>query len=807
MPAWNVRLLTASYSRGNDVVIELYGRTDRGKSITVRYEGFKPYFYLVEPNTGAISELKSDDIVLGVEDVELFYDGVGRRCSKITIRYPWMVPDYRKRYSHHSRAVLAADIPFAHRFIYDFDLGGCFTVEGDVVDTEIYTTDIVVNARRFSKVDPFKPGLKILSFDIENSIQHKTIYTICGAISEPGKKKLKYFSLYGDERSILKDFIQIVRDEDPDVLTGYNIDGYDIPVILERCEHHKIEGLDIGRNGAAPRSVGGRFWRLTGRIVADAWWNAKMELRPKQETLNAVAKLVLGQEKDDVNPAQIDAEWAENPARVIKYCKKDAELALRILKKIEVLEKNMDIATVSKLPLDDVLNGRTSNLIDSILIREADARGIGVPLTHHTGKTKQIEGGYVHTINPGVYDWVCVLDFKSMYPSLMIAKNICFTTLSKDGTIVSPVEGIRYLDKNVREGLLPGVLEKLMKERDDIKARIRASDNEDEKHYLDGLQYAIKILMNSFYGVFASSFYRFTNPKIGESITAFARENTKGIIGQLDSEGLTVVYGDTDSVFFQSPKKDMDGTVKFGKEIAKRYTKEGATLEFEAIYNPLFSHGAKKRYVGKKVWPDEDTVIRGYETRRSDSFEIQTDALSAVFDKILEHEIDEAVKLARDIVADIARGNADVDKLVISRTCKDFRTYKDPDGQTTVQVAKKLMEMGYDFVPGMKVSWVVTDATKSPLEAQPYISGARFEYEPDYDYYARRVAMTLSRVTDVFGWDMNNLMTGSQQKTLFSDTFQDDFGDLEEDDKIIKKRKEPVKVKKTDKKLSLDDFL
>ena len=172
-----------------------------------------------------------------------------------------------------------------------------------------------------------------------------------------------------------------------------------------------------------------------------------------------------------------------------------------------------------------------------------------------------------------------------------------------------------------------------------------------------------------------------------------------------------------------------------------------------------------------------------------------------VFEIILNGETDLAVRTARDIITDISKGEAPVEKLVISRSCKDFRSYKDPDSQTTVQTAKKLMEMGYDFVPGMKVSWVVTNAQRSPLEAEPFISGKKFEKEPDYDYYARRVAMTLARVTDVFGWDMNNLMTGTQQKTLFGDGF-----DLDDDDETIKKKEKP-EVKKTEKKLTLEDFL
>ena len=795
MASWNVRLLTASYSREDEVVVELFGRTDKDQSITVRYRGFKPYFYLVTPPSGIVAELKASDNVISVEDAELLHDGQQRRCKKVTIKYPWLVPDYRKAYGSQCR-VLAADIPFHHRFMYDLDLGGCVKVTGTKQEKGKYTTDLVVDATGFKNIDPFKPALKILSFDLENSIKTNEILTICCAISD-GRGDTVFESLVGEERAMIRDFVGLIRKHDPDVITGYNIDGYDIPLILERAQHHRITDLGMGRDGTELREVSERFWRAHGRIVADAWWNAKKELHPKQENLNAVAKLVLGEQKDDVNPTMIDQEWAADRDKVVRYCVKDADLALKILQSIAVLEKNMDLATVSKLPLDDVLNGRTSTLIDSVLIREADRNGIAVPLTGHHEKEGQIEGGYVHTIDPGLYDWVGVLDFKSMYPSLIIAKNICFTTLSKDGTIISPEPGVRYLDKKTRVGLLPRVLERLMKDRDETKAKMKAAKSPEEKRYYNGLQEAIKVLMNAVYGVFASSFYRFTNPKIGASITAFARENTKNIISQLESEGVRVIYGDTDSVFFQSPGTTLEEALELGKTIAKRYSKEGATLEFEKVINPLFSHGAKKRYVGNVLWPEEYMIVRGYETRRTDAFDVQSDSLMKVFERILDHDTEGAISLARETVTSIAKGNVETGGLVISRSCKTFNSYKDPDNQSTVQTAKKLMDMGYEFVPGMKVSWIVTNGRKTPIEVEPYVSGRKFEKTPDYEYYARRVAMTLARVTDTFGWDTQELLTGTQQKSLFS---------FDAKDAPKARKKEEPKVKKTDKELTLDDF-
>ena len=159
----------------------------------------------------------------------------------------------------------------------------------------------------------------------------------------------------------------------------------------------------------------------------------------------------------------------------------------------------------------------------------------------------------------------------------------------------------------------------------------------------DSMQYAVKILMNTFYGVFASGFYRFTHRDLGSSITAWARFNIKDIISQLEQEGNHVVYSDTDSIFVRSPvpegspstikeediiaakkgdkeaQKQVDlwnkakqSMLDFGLEVAERYSKDSAVLEYEKGLSVFFSHGAKKRYVGQVVWPNEEIFRKWY---------------------------------------------------------------------------------------------------------------------------------------------------------------------------------------------------
>jgi len=800
--SWDVRMLTSSYRRDGpqeEPVIEIFGRTKDGPSITIEYWGFLPYFYCIEPTQALRSYLERDPEVVRIEDVELEVAGVRHRCGKVVMHHPWKTPEYRERCRKYNCDVLAADIPFAHRFIFDFDLPSCFRVHGTAIQGR-YTTDLIVKAERFEPIEPFSPKLKVLSFDIENTIQDPKI--LCLGMAWREGEALKTDCLSGSERDIIRGFIDMVSKFDPDVITGYNIDGYDLPVLEARARVNGIMGLPLSRDGQTISNFSERFWRAHGRIIADAWWSTKLELHPKQETLDAVARWLLGEGKHDVDRRNMDQEWAKDKDRVMEYCKKDAELALRILEKVARLAKSMDIAVVSKLPVDDVFNGRTSQLIDSILIRAADRGRFGVPMTRTGRGEAPIEGGYVHSLDPGLYEWVAVLDFTSMYPSIIIENNICFTTLNENGTVVSPT-GVRFLDKSVRVGLLPTILGNLMRERRDVKAKLRTETDPDKHGYYDRLQFAIKILMNAFYGVLASSFYRFTNPQIGASITAFARENIKRIIDQLESEGIRVIYADTDSVFFESPEKNLEGTQTIGRQVAERFSHGSVNMEFERVLETFFSHGKKKRYAAKVAWPVAgELIVRGYEIRRTDAFNLQSEAQKRVFAMILDKDTEGAVKFARDLVQTIKTGQIPEDflpdegdplePLVISRTVREETRYANPDSMANVQAMNKLKQVGEEVMPGMKVSWIVVDAKRSPMQVEPYVSGRPFTAGPDWDYYARRVSQTLAYVTEIYGWDEKALYLGTQQATLFHDNFQ-----------AKPKRAEPAK---TDKKLTLEDF-
>ena len=246
----------------------------------------------------------------------------------------------------------------------------------------------------------------------------------------------------------------------------------------------------------------------------------------------------------------------------------------------------------------------------------------------------------------------------------------------------------------------------------------------------------------------------------------------------MDEEGNAVVYSDTDSVFVSAPEEGKEALVSFGQELASRFTKEGAELEFEKGLSVFFSHGAKKRYVGRVVWPEEELLIRGYEVRRTDSFDLLNNTMMGTFERILDGDEDGAYKHVLGLIRSVKAGEVDVADLIISRSCKgkvlkdgtvDFSAvYANPDGLPYVQAARKRIARGLQFTPGMKVSYIVTDAQKRPLTVEPWLVAETGDAPPvpDWLFYAERLARAMGRITEVYGWSDKDLLAGSRQQTF-----------------------------------------
>ena len=853
--------------------IELWCRSKSGHSVLLLVHGLNPYLEISDPKTN------SDSIspVLSLESVSedwrvigsplpignKLYEGKEKPHWRVFVKDTTIVRKLRSELSAQGWNVTSSDILLVHRLLMDCDLGPHISFSGEVLwanerapkeisrieDADLaserikelggaglYPVDLIMscNVSDLNRVEPFPTPFVTFSYDLETSVKHNTILCAAAVIDRSGERTIHEFT--GSEREIMEGLTRLVRDEDPDFITGYNIDNFDLPRTQERSEENSnsfseqssmfgwgrvpLTNKEIGMKKPGrrlfPQRQQNRVWRISGRIPLDAWWQARQTLSPQRESLRYVSNLLWPEQDDkqklDVDASQMDIEWANRPEEVMEYCVRDTILPLDILERLKSIPRKEALASVSSTTVETASAGTTSQWIDSLVVRLADRNRVAIPMTNRTtGRREQIAGGYVHEVEPGEKNWVAVLDFKSMYPSIMISNNICSTTLIRDSTtdsshFCSPITNTRYLSKDERIGLVPLLLQDLMNSRDKYKkAYSQALENgdEDEAFLNDQLQYAVKILMNSFYGVFASSFYRFTHEKLGASITEWARYNITEIINNLENDGYDVVYSDTDSIFVctmsedNTPAKKPDSgsellawqsakeeTIKLGEELANQFTKEGAELEFETALSAFFSHGAKKRYVGRVIWPREELLIRGYEVRRTDSFSILSSTMTEMFELILEGDEEGAIDLAKSVISEVQQGKIPASDLIVSRSCKGTwdkkygkwvfdKIYANPDSLPYVRAAKERISRGLQFTPGMKVGYIITNSSTSPMEVKAWlvdeIGGE--PPKPDPQYYVNRLAKSLGRITSALNFDESKLKdyakNPSTQKSLF----------------------------------------
>ena len=879
----------SSQASGSDgqpqTIIELFGRGENGESVCLLVHGLRPSFEVApigawEPGDGVptfiedrLAQIRAMEHVVNVSGPVVKWTQLGERpVWNIEVEQPFHVPALRKTLKTRSWQIFSGDIPFVNRFFLDGDVGMHVAFSGRVVDrrddegpvvkAEVidaggggrYGVDVTVrcDAADVAATEPFQVPYTVFSFDLETSIEHETVLCAAACVEHLGSGERQTFEFRGTESDILEGLTSAVHATDPDIITGYNIDNFDLPRLADRTavlqrgrgwegtnalfgwgRAPRMESeLKRNRDALVPKRQSNRAWNLSGRVVMDAWWQARQALRPRRETLSFVATLLFPDDEEkhkmDVDASNMDEEWATRPDEVMAYCVRDAELPLDILASIQAVRRKEAVAAVAKVPFETAANGSTSQLIDSLVIRLADSQHVAVPLTGSAeAKEGQITGGYVHDVEAGLHPWIAVLDFKSMYPSIMIGHNICYTTRIDPAQPSPPGEGrfhtspidSKFRLAEDRKGMVPLLLEDLMQQRDEHKAAIKAAQSVQDvsaEAFHDAMQYAVKILMNSFYGVFASGFYRFTHRDLGSSITAWARQNIKGIISAVEDEGHGVVYSDTDSIFVRSPvsgnaprlvseeeiARANDGDeeaaatleayeaakqsmVDFGQALASKYSRDSAVLEFEKGLSVFFSHGAKKRYIGQVVWPSNEMLVRGYETQRTDSFNYLTTTMKEIFRYALADRGDDLVAYAKKRVESLRNGEVPSSEVVLAKSCKgrvvrtpvkttadvDFtRDYAKPDSMAQVRVAKQRIERGLGFTTGMKVSYVVTDANKRPMSVVPWLDNEEEQAKVTYDgrFYAERLAAAVGRITEAFGWEAKDLMAGNKQTSLFS---------------------------------------
>lgn len=821
----------------NKPVIRIFGKTEDNRTITVFYEDFFPYFY-AEPKA-SIEEIEKflkehhKDIFLKIYTEKKFrpigYSSKPTEMVKIVLREPARVPEVREslKKSGLVKKTYEADIPFKYRFMADFDLGGMkwFWVIGEGINhTEIVNTDLKIHAKDFKETeDVHGVEYKYLSFDIEvvssdgklPTPEKDPVAIISIAFNPPYKgketlvlvrKKLPNkndIMSFESEKEMLEAFLDIIRDYDPDFITGFNINGFDIPYIVTRLKKNGIPrtfGRCKDKNAISKKISENRYRNyIPGRVIVDVYDIVKDNaqkgmLKLKRYGLNDVAYHFLGEHKVDISHSEIPKYWngtLDMNLKLVEYARKDAVLALKILLKAELLDKYIAVSKVCGLLLQDVLDGGESQRIEMLLLREFNRRNFVIPNKPDNEEVKrrieerkkrELTGAVVLDPEVGLHQTsVVYMDFKSLYPSIMITYNICPTTYVLDekppeNKLNKSPFGSYFVKKDVREGIIPNIVRKLIEERDKVKKKMKKEKDKTKKKILYNKQLALKLVANAFYGYTGYIRAKLYVLDVANSITSYGRYWITTIRNLIHSKTpYKVVYGDTDSVMVKLPVKDIKKAFEIGKELenlVNSITEGAIRIKIEGVFKSILFL-TKKRYAGY-MFEDPDgegeIVSKGIETVRRDWCELVGETLQRVLEIILiEGNTKKAFEYVKGIIDKLNRNEIDIDKLVITKSIsKPLNEYKGV--QPHVQLVKKLQKRNPLNAPGVgdRIGFVIVKGVQKiadRAEDPEYVKKNKIPIDSKY-YIENQLMPPLERIFSAIGITKSEFISGAKQMSI-----------------------------------------
>lgn len=621
--------------------------------------------------------------------------------------------------------------------------------------------------------------LRVLSFDIECSgrkgifpeADQDSVIQIANVVLKTGE--LKPFvrnvftvntcaSIIGSqifehetEEEMLMHWRDFIVDVDPDIIIGYNIANFDLPYLIDRA---KALGLsDFPFFGRLPsvkqevkdtvfssRAYGTRenkVVNIDGRMQLDLLQFIQREYKLRSYTLNSVSAHFLGEQKEDVQHSIItDLQNGnrETRRRLAVYCLKDAYLPLRLMEKLMCLVNYTEMARVTGVPFSYLLARGQQIKVISQLFRKCLEDNIVIPNMKSEGTNEDYEGAIVIEPVRGYYDVpIATLDFSSLYPSIMMAHNLCYTTLLNKQTIntlnlkeddytLTP-NGDYFVKDHKRKGILPTILKELLTARKKAKADLKKETDPFKKDVLNGRQLALKISANSVYGFTGATIGKLPCLAISSSVTAFGREmieKTKNEVQEhysikngfpFDSQ---VIYGDTDSVMVRFGFNDLETCMKYGEEAANYVStkfKDPIKLEFEKVYFPYLLIN-KKRYAGL-YWTNPQKFdkmdTKGIETVRRDNCRLVQNVITKVLEYILEErDVAKAEHYVKQTIADLLQNRIDLSQLVIT---KAYSKHDYAAKQAHIELAERMKKRDPGSAPtlGDRVAYVIINSASS----------------------------------------------------------------------------------------------
>jgi len=802
-------------------IIRIFGKTMNGETVCGFYENYAPYFYADGASVPRLLEKESQ--VVKIESIKknmVMGFNRSKEIYKITIQNPAKTPEIRDMLRANGATPYEADILFRYRFMNDVGLSGLGwikTEQSNGASTNTVQAQNKIKINRIQAIDrDMDAPMKILAFDIE-CISHGgevtdartgTIIMISLVFSEPhnGKSSVVLSTRpgqdvlsYASEKEMLEGFIEMIKAYDPDIISGYNINNFDIPYVLDRMRQNRVMPI-FGRcneKHVVTRKIMNRHkTTIIGRVIVDSFELIKKDYSLQRYGLDFVANALLGKKKHDVKYSDIEKLWKgseEEFQKLVDYSRNDSVLAMELVTKLRLIDKYVALSKISGTLLQDTLNTGETMRIENFLLREFNKYNYVYPCKPNQmdiakrdkSRKAELKGGFVLEPEKGLHSSVIVLDFKSMYPSIIQSFNICPTTLvtkeSGDsvGKVVEVPSGTRFVTRETKVGIMPGIVEHLMKKRQAIKRSLSKEDDPVKKNSLFAQQWAFKIMANAFYGHMGYIRAKIYNLDIANAITACGREIIQKTKDEIENRfGYKVVYGDTDSVLVDVNENDMDKAKEIGTKISEHITKQlpgTIELEFEKFFK-RFLPLTKKRYVAWRFEPDgdgwkESVEMKGIETVRRDWCGLVSDTMREVIEIILKKDdAKEAVEYFKKVIKNLLSGKISIDKLVITKTVtKSLGKYVGI--QPHVELVKKMQARSPSDAPGVgdRVGYVIIKGTgllSKRTEDPTFVTEKGLEVDSKY-YIENQLLPPLERIFAVLQVSKSELLGNGKQMGIF----------------------------------------
>jgi len=539
-----IQLVDTDYQiEDGEVTVRCFGKSENGESVLYYDRKFLPYVYVVPKEDADIGELKDlieqEDFeeegeplpVREVEKLELEDLKDEKQVLKVYSSIPAKIPKLKNKFwdLEEVEECREFDIPFYRRYLIDKGIrpASWIEVEGKEVENDDFDKVIeadqifILEEKPMEKDSPDEteePGSfewNTVAFDLEVYEEQVIMASFYGKdfrkVLTTEEIDRDFVETVKSEKELIERFVEIVEKEDIDILTGYNTDEFDFDVLRERSNEHNIT-LALGLDGERMKfNRRGRFKgaRLKGRMHLDLYPFISHVIAPGLESetldLDSVAEELLGLRKDDLSWEEMKTSWKEKKdlEEFADYSLKDSELAFKLAE--ELVPQMLELSRITGLIPFDACRLTYGQLTENYLLREAherDMMALNRPSQDKRQKRQRqgaYSGGFVYTPDAGLYENLALFDFKSLYPTVMVAHNISPDTLNiEECEDMFELEEFDYNFCQDEKGFFPELVEELVKDRSEIKNQMKkAEEGSQELQILDNRQQAEKVLANS----------------------------------------------------------------------------------------------------------------------------------------------------------------------------------------------------------------------------------------------------------------------------------------------------------------------